>query len=1312
MLTCRTPYRGNRLGRYRPYRKHFPRDLFLYHDACARPELRALLCGCGDLAELARTVTEAAAKGSTATLSFVLNDWQPEILARNLLILQAISFCSEGGIAPPDSPLRVLDENTQRELRRIWHAWLKCDWTVEKLSKEREDFVAKSCVDKDNPNDLGLDAAEKCSCMASGLVFYANAQYRGVLKGAESARITCNLERLGMVGVSTRRIESKRSVVNWTMLFVGMDGELYYALEQNTLATDVFDLFLGRGSPESPNYTTRGFVFKLLANAFAAGRIVREGSRPYPLAPWSGCNEEDVFALMSLSGCTDADRVALASFSRQYGFAAAKNSTDLFCLELEIPADDSTSLSPQPLALEIIRPPNEVFRFESLRVKPVYGTPPRIRVSTNLALESLVIGAPAGTKIGVYREPLSADFSAAIIRELVGGKFFPLSAATVTRIPICGSSPSLSALIQSPVEEAKRIALHFAFEPGAPTKFTLLPRYEVKRDQGAVTLLVDGVRVTARVSSPAYVAKVQIKRKQGRVTLLLTRIMNWAATDFVNNLHPSVAGITFRTANVMRLLSAAKSTEATAAGVVEFTRLIFETFAAGHRVVAHCGLLNQPVLLIFFDRPVLVSSAGPSTHPTPALECTVSMIDDPHDPSPDEDETNRRAEILARCLCAVAGRLSMTTLPRESTAAYMAFRFLALPEPVPEHDGRFDADLYKVLRPILRRALIMPAYPACRSEADLMGPELEEFLERDNPDARIPTPLTCRALFRGSRVQKYRPSRHLPPRDFFLYHDDWVNAPPGSPLRVIDEDTQRELRRIWRAWLTSDWSVEKLTKARDELAATAITIGMTATKYRERITADFMDDLDAQYRGVLKGAESARMACNVERLEQCIKGVAQRTLLHNGPNYTTRSFFIKLFAFAFAAGRLVYLGTDPYTTPYWSDCMKTLFIHMSTYGEDDATTIPFSAPFQRYGFADLQKPGSFVTHCLELVLPLADDNESALLCGSPLVLEIIRPNGESFRFEDFHVELVYGTPPRMRLVANLALPTMFHNVPAGTTVGVFCEPFPSSFNPAPQRTLIGGKLFPLSSVTVTRIPLTAPSPALRGLMRSRPTLPRFGPRDLPTWPLPAEQVLEEPDLTALTFKFGEGAPTKFTLPPQPEIAQSQGVATLIVDGVRQTTRLTCPVRVTKVQVARKTGRVTLLLKRSLNADRDILLFPSLPRIGRRYPASPEHRLWQHSIRAAMCAATDSVNTLYPPVEGIILRSANVMQLLSAAESSKIIAASVVELTRLVFEAFASGHHGELRPNLKRVLIMPAYPTCRSEADELGPKLAAFMKKGI
>ncbi|KAI9159309.1 hypothetical protein H9P43_008649 [Blastocladiella emersonii ATCC 22665] len=354
LLTCRTPYRGARASSFRPYRNKPPRDLFLYHDSTSLPELKALVCACGDLAEVARTVCEAAAKGATATLSFTLNDWQPEILARNLLILHAPAFTP--------------------------------------------------------PNDLDTDA----------LARYV--------------------------------------------------GQLWYSV---VLDPDVRDF-------------------------------------------WDG----------QLRACVDLDWL---------GF--------------------------------------------------------------------------------------SADSSLRVLNES--------------------------------------------------------------------TLCV----------------------------------------DLINLLFPPAPGVKRTNANRMRLLNTVVSPKAIASIAVEFTRLIFDAFAAGHQAVMHSGMDRAPTLLIFFDRPVLLTSAGPGMIPTPALECTVAVIDDAMNPSP-EAEYARRSRIFVDCAKAIAGRLSVFTLPPESTVAFSMFKFMYLADPVPEADPRFSADLYVRLRPLLRRVLVLPAYPVCSTGMDKLGRQLKTFLDK------------------------------------------------------------------------------------------------------------------------------------------------------------------------------------------------------------------------------------------------------------------------------------------------------------------------------------------------------------------------------------------------------------------------------------------------------------------------------------------------------------------------------------------------------------------------------------------------------
>ncbi|KAI9189744.1 hypothetical protein H9P43_001177 [Blastocladiella emersonii ATCC 22665] len=241
------------------------RDLALStYGSATRADPYALMCGCGDLAEVARTVCEAAARGMKQKLVFTLNDWQPEVLARNLLILHALAFspADEADLptlarnigqlwyshvldpkvrefwnfhlraciakdwvcgAAAESPLKATDESTQRELRRCWCAWLEIDWSVDKMLEERARYhLSVSAADPSSSPNV--------SSSVSSFTDRLNAQYRGVLTGAQSARTACSIERLAESSAFT---QDSAPVVNPMFLTLAIDNEPYYAVDPN-----------------------------------------------------------------------------------------------------------------------------------------------------------------------------------------------------------------------------------------------------------------------------------------------------------------------------------------------------------------------------------------------------------------------------------------------------------------------------------------------------------------------------------------------------------------------------------------------------------------------------------------------------------------------------------------------------------------------------------------------------------------------------------------------------------------------------------------------------------------------------------------------------------------------------------------------------------------------------------------------------------------------------------------------------------------------------------------------------------------------
>ncbi|KAI9184573.1 hypothetical protein H9P43_003627 [Blastocladiella emersonii ATCC 22665] len=183
-LSCLARIVDERADVYRPYRGVLPRNLLLYHDTVPKDdddeeELDVLVCGCGDLRDVMQSLIDAQSNDSHRPIHFLLNDIRPEVLARNLLILHALSELykeedDEYGLAAlmgqlwyssllepetrvfwddqmrqclakdwvnSSAQLRVLDDETQRAIRHCWQSWLNVDWTVETLFEKRRTFM-------------------------------------------------------------------------------------------------------------------------------------------------------------------------------------------------------------------------------------------------------------------------------------------------------------------------------------------------------------------------------------------------------------------------------------------------------------------------------------------------------------------------------------------------------------------------------------------------------------------------------------------------------------------------------------------------------------------------------------------------------------------------------------------------------------------------------------------------------------------------------------------------------------------------------------------------------------------------------------------------------------------------------------------------------------------------------------------------------------------------------------------------------------------------------------------------------------------
>ncbi|KAI9151083.1 hypothetical protein H9P43_009698 [Blastocladiella emersonii ATCC 22665] len=162
---------------YFPYGQTYPRDLLPHHNPRApKQQLHVLALQCATLRDVAHTVGDAARKYGTAELNFVLANTHPEVVARDLLVLHAIStgefaadrvptrfiaqlyfsLCLE-----PDARtfwesqmrsclavnwnrsaarIRVTDDATLRAVQHCWTSWLAAGTTLAQLYGDRNAY--------------------------------------------------------------------------------------------------------------------------------------------------------------------------------------------------------------------------------------------------------------------------------------------------------------------------------------------------------------------------------------------------------------------------------------------------------------------------------------------------------------------------------------------------------------------------------------------------------------------------------------------------------------------------------------------------------------------------------------------------------------------------------------------------------------------------------------------------------------------------------------------------------------------------------------------------------------------------------------------------------------------------------------------------------------------------------------------------------------------------------------------------------------------------------------------------------------------
>jgi DNA-binding transcriptional regulator PaaX len=110
--------------------------------------LQILFLGCGDLRNALNTV----AHNKKQKLYIHLNDWNPSIIARNVLMLKVISA--------PD-----FDTNNEDDVAFLWDLWYNAEWAEVTLKKFKS--VLKELLDNVLPENVVIAKSEYLQSLQS-----------------------------------------------------------------------------------------------------------------------------------------------------------------------------------------------------------------------------------------------------------------------------------------------------------------------------------------------------------------------------------------------------------------------------------------------------------------------------------------------------------------------------------------------------------------------------------------------------------------------------------------------------------------------------------------------------------------------------------------------------------------------------------------------------------------------------------------------------------------------------------------------------------------------------------------------------------------------------------------------------------------------------------------------------------------------------------------------------------------------------------------------------------------------------------------
>ncbi|KAI9184084.1 hypothetical protein H9P43_003137 [Blastocladiella emersonii ATCC 22665] len=480
-------------------------------------------------------------------------------------------------------------------------------------------------------------------------------------------------------------------------------------------------------------------VPKLVANAFASGRLVWSGSTLLSSLVWPEMDSYNPFV-------ASADYALMSGFHTHLHPGHTGPPEPICRIELPVRVNDRTGPVPPPshLVVEIATGQFSGF-FSGVTVELVPDDPRQLLVALYLPQGHVMMMRSRASMIGVYRErfewqtaaggPGKPDASSPkVVRELISGdgELVSFLDATVTRVPYDLHSAAFRGIMQSraSVDEVAR-GWPLPLVPGKDSAVLAAREFkDVHLDRGAVTLFVDGVAQTMRLPANLRVTNVQKSRRQKRVIVILERILV-AAHEQCGLSRPAThvgrAVLDKVTSTCMQLaIDRVAALEPTlhvlaqtsdADVIMGATRSVFKLLAKASLITIHCKIAakNELVALIIPNHIYHVPPVGPGGAATPGAACYFAYDERNLTGGPFDPQVAKLFERIIYSMYGdtdgVAGAVLLNSHKNFVLFLKALVTSVQHDSPVPKTDRRVLREAFEDLHPFLRHLKLLPFFP-------------------------------------------------------------------------------------------------------------------------------------------------------------------------------------------------------------------------------------------------------------------------------------------------------------------------------------------------------------------------------------------------------------------------------------------------------------------------------------------------------------------------------------------------------------------------------------------------------------------------